>query len=118
MLQYLPKPIQKISDHAKEGLISYGSNCFAAEEARQILNNYSHPIDSMNIKSIPFHSEVGKFLKDHDKVYVAESNRDGQMAQILRMQYPDQATKIFSLACNDGLSLTADWICKQIEKAG
>jgi len=118
MLQYLPKPIQKIFDHAKEGMISYGSNCFAAEEARQILNNNGHPIDSMNIKSIPFHSEVEEFLKYHDKVYVAESNRDGQMAQILRMHYPEQAAKIFNLACNDGLSLTADWIRNQIEKVG
>ena len=51
----------------------------------------------------------------HDEVFIIEANRDGQMAQILRMNYPEYALRICSIAHMDGLPLSAEWIEKEIK---
>ena len=47
-------------------------------------------------------------------IYVVENNTDGQMANILRMEYPDLAPRVHSLAYTDGLPLTPRWIVAHI----
>jgi hypothetical protein len=37
-------------------------------------------------------------------------NRDGQMCQLLTIEYPKLAGKLISIAHTDGLPLTADWV--------
>jgi 2-oxoglutarate ferredoxin oxidoreductase subunit alpha len=34
-------------------------------------------------------------------------NRDGQLHQLLTIEYPDQATRLVSIAFTDGMPLTA-----------
>ncbi len=37
-------------------------------------------------------------------------NRDGQLFQLLQLEYPEHAMKFVSLAHIDGLPLTARWV--------
>ena len=37
-------------------------------------------------------------------------NRDGQMYQLLLVEHPHLATRLTSIACNDGLPATARWV--------
>jgi hypothetical protein len=37
-------------------------------------------------------------------------NRDGQMYQLLLVEYPHLAAKLTSVAFNDGLPATAKWV--------
>ncbi len=67
-------------------------------------------MDYLRIRSIPFQTEVNEFLQAHERVYVVEANRDGQMAQILMLNFPELAGKIHKIAYLDGLSLTAQSI--------
>jgi 2-oxoglutarate ferredoxin oxidoreductase subunit alpha len=45
---------------------------------------------------------------------VVENNDLGQMAQLLKMEYPDFANRIISVSHCDGLPLTARWIADSI----
>jgi 2-oxoglutarate/2-oxoacid ferredoxin oxidoreductase subunit alpha len=64
----------------------------------------------MRIRALPFSDKVRDFIKNYDRVYVVEMNRDGQMHQLMKIEYPEQAANLVSLSIIDGLPLTADWV--------
>jgi 2-oxoglutarate ferredoxin oxidoreductase subunit alpha len=68
----------------------------------------------MRMRSLPCTQTVFDFIKNHDRIYIIEANRDGQMCQILSGIMPEQAPKFRSAAHSDGLSLTARWIKETI----
>ena len=110
-----PKPVLERNNRGSIGFISYGSSHYGTEEACDLLKEKGIKIDYLRIRSIPFQDEVKTFLENHEHIYVIEENRDGQMAQILMINYPDSAWKLKKIACLDGLSLTAGWIVKCFE---
>jgi len=103
-------------EKGRVGLIAYGSTKMSALEAVAMLNRSGRQVDFLRIKALPFTDEVETFLKTHDRIYIVEANRDGQMRQILNVNFPDYAAKLRSAARCDGLSLSAEWIVSQIEK--
>ena len=106
----VPKPHIE-STGEKIGFIGYGSTDPAIEEARHILRTqHNTASDYMQIKAIPFTSEVEDFINSHDRVFIVELNRDGQMHQILSLAYPAKATAMVPLAHLDGMPLTARWV--------
>ena len=105
--QYMPKPAIETTAGAEIGIIAFGSTEPAIQEARDQLLLKDIKTDFMRIKAVPFTSEVQAFIQNHDRLYVVEMNRDGQMHQLLSLEYPDQVTKLISLAHTDGLPLTA-----------
>ncbi len=99
------------SSEQKIGFIAFGSTDPAIHEARHILSTqYGIETDYMQIKAIPFSPEVKEFVAAHEKNYVVELNRDGQMFQLLSLDYPDRVPNLKSLAHLDGLSLSAKWV--------
>ncbi|HZE19258.1 MAG TPA: 2-oxoacid:acceptor oxidoreductase subunit alpha, partial [Candidatus Angelobacter sp.] len=66
------------------------------------------------LKAIPFSPEVRSFIEACDKVYVVEQNRDAQMASLLKMEYPELATKLRSILHYDGLPIDAQSILDQV----
>ena len=100
---------------AKVGIIAYGSTEPAVREARhQLETEAGIKCDSMRIRGIPFSDEVSKFIESHEQNYVVELNRDGQMYQLILVEYPQMADKLTSVAFNDGLPATAKWIKESI----
>jgi 2-oxoglutarate ferredoxin oxidoreductase subunit alpha len=57
---------------------------------------------------------VQEFIESHEHNYVVEMNRDGQMYQLLLVEYPQLAVKLTSIAFNDGLPATAKWVKESI----
>jgi len=112
--QYLPKPVLATMPEARIGILSSGSADPAVTEARDVLLERGIKTDYLRIRSLPFTNEVKEFLANHEKVYVVELNRDGQMLQLLTMDYPEYAGKMVITAHMDGLPLTAKWIKDQI----
>lgn len=96
------------------GIIGYGSSDPAIQEATHLLAGEGKPIDYMRLKAIPFNTTVSEFIKQHNRIYITEMNRDGQMCQLLRMEYPQYANRFISIAHLDGLPLSARWISQQI----
>lgn len=104
---YVPGPVIEDADGADFAIIAYGSTEPAVDEARAQLEKMGIKSGFMRIRSIPFSHEVGEFIERYEKIFVVEMNRDGQMNQILTIEYPNQAAKLVSLAYSDGLSFTA-----------
>jgi len=111
----IPSPvIRSIKGKSKLGIIAYGSNDASVTEAIYLLQEHKSSCDYLRIRALPFTKEIGEFLESHEKIYVVESNRDGQLAQLLRMNFPSSAKKIISIAHVDGLALSAEWIVSMI----
>jgi len=113
--KFIPKPIIEKTDGATIGIIAFGSTDPAIQEARhQLETEAGLKSDSMRIRGIPFIEMVQEFIENHDHNYVVELNRDGQMYQILLVEYPQLANKLTSIAMNDGLPATAKWVKEAI----
>jgi 2-oxoglutarate ferredoxin oxidoreductase subunit alpha len=102
------------SNHSKEAIISYGSTDMAMAEVIRSFQKNGRSFDYMKINAIPFNENVLQFIEEHEKIYVVENNRDGQMMQILCVNYPDLAEKFISISRSDGLSLSGEWITEHI----
>jgi 2-oxoglutarate ferredoxin oxidoreductase subunit alpha len=110
----VPKPTEMNHANATAGIISYGSNDPAVIEALDRLREKDVNVAYQRIRALPFSAEVGEFLAKYERIYVVENNYNGQMAQLLRMEYPAYATRIVALANCDGLPLTARWITEAV----
>ena len=110
----LPKPIYREMEDAKIGLIAMGSTESAVIEAQDRLADMGLLTDFMRVRALPFPKEVKKFIKSHERNYVLELNRDGQLHQIMIIEYCDMTDRLISLSYIDGLPMTADWIIKTV----
>jgi 2-oxoglutarate ferredoxin oxidoreductase subunit alpha len=110
----LPKPEIREIGGARIGLIGMGSTEPALLEAQDKLEAMGIRCDYMRIRALPFSQEVGEFIHAHDTNYVAELNRDGQLHQILTIDYCHLTEKMASLAFMDGLPMTADYIVNAV----
>jgi 2-oxoglutarate/2-oxoacid ferredoxin oxidoreductase subunit alpha len=106
----LPAPVVETMEDARLGIIGWGSTDPAIQEARFYLEQKGLKTDYMRVRALPFSEQVGEFINQHDRVYVVEMNRDGQMHQLLKIEYPEHAVSLVSLAHTDGLPLTAEWV--------
>lgn len=112
--QYLPKAELTGSGKAKIGIIAYGSADPAILESLDQIKNEKLKADYLRVRSLPLGSEVRKFVEKHEKVYIVEMNRDGQLHQIMKIEYPELAVKMISLPKHDGLPLSASWVTNSI----
>jgi 2-oxoglutarate ferredoxin oxidoreductase subunit alpha len=109
--KFIPAPIIDRQDGANIGIIAFGSTEPAISEARyQLETEAGIKSDSMRIRGIPFTEAVREFIESHEQNFVIEMNRDGQMYQILLVEYPHLASRLTSVAFNDGLPATAKWV--------
>lgn len=109
--ELLPAPvIDRTEADSKIGVIAYGSTDPAIQEARDRLAAEGVDTDYLRLRAVPFNHQVADFIRDHERVYVIEMNTDGQMRKLLQLEYPELATRIRSMAHNDGFPLSARWI--------
>lgn len=113
-LHILPKPVITKTSEAKISIISYGSTTDAIFEAMENLSTKGYTIDHLRMRSLPVADEAKEFVREHERNYVIELNRDGQLHQVLRLEIPDCSMKLISLSHLDGLPLTAEWVENQI----
>ncbi len=113
-VQYMPKPKVSLMDGAQFGIIAIGTSDPAVEEARDKMLAQGLPSDYMRIMGTPFTPEVEEFIKDHERIYVVEMNRDGQLRQILLVNYPEYAMRFHKINRYNGLPLSARWIMDAI----
>ena len=110
----VPKPDVHLDPQAKIGLIYFGSTSECISEAQHLLKQKSYKTSTLQLKALPFTSDVEEFLKQHDHVYVIEQNRDAQLMAILKMEKPNFCFKLQSVLQFDGLPLTANEVSQQI----
>ncbi len=113
-LVLLPKPDITSKNGASISIISYGSTTDAICEAIENLATKGIQIDHLRMRSLPVAQEVKDFVRSHERNYVIELNRDGQLHQILRLEIPECSLKLISLSHLDGMPLTAAWVESQL----
>ena len=111
----VPKPVTDHNPLAEIGIIAVGTTLFPIEEARTRLSEKDMETSFMRLRALPINKEVRDFVERHDRTYVIEMNRDGQLHAILQTEMPDLATRLLSIAYLDGMPLTARWIVEAIE---
>jgi len=114
--QYVPESVIDRVDGADIGLIYFGSVDLPLQEARRLLAEDGMATSSLRLRAIPFRDEVGDFIRAHDEIYIVEMNTDGQLRQLLQIEYPHEAGRLRSLRKNDGLPLTASWIADGVRR--
>jgi len=113
--QYMPKPIIDKVDGAKTGIIAFGSTDAAVKEARILIEREKGlKMSYLRLRAMPFTDEVRQFVEEHDKIYVVEMNRDGQLRRELIVAMPDLATKFISACFGDGMPASANRVIKEI----
>jgi 2-oxoglutarate/2-oxoacid ferredoxin oxidoreductase subunit alpha len=111
---YVPAPVVDKMESASIGIIAFGSTLPAIEEARYQLMERGISTDFLRVRAVPFSEEVGEFIRQHAHTYVVEMNRDGQLYQLLILDYPQEATRLRSIAFTDGLPMTAKFVRQAI----
>lgn len=110
----VPAPVIELAGGAEVGIISYGSNDLAVQEARASLETAGVPTSYLRVRALPLERRLADFLRNHERVYVVENNLEGQMHQLVQLHDPAGAGRVVSIAKCDGLPLTARWICASI----
>ncbi|HTY41682.1 MAG TPA: 2-oxoacid:acceptor oxidoreductase subunit alpha [Thermoanaerobaculia bacterium] len=113
--KFVPRPVVSKAEGAKVGIIAYGSSDFAVEEARVILGRKGLPTGYLRLRALPFTPETAAFVAAHDRVYVIDQNRDGQMYDLLRLELGADALKLRSIRHYDGFPLDAETVLEGIE---
>ncbi|MFN2279448.1 MAG: 2-oxoacid:acceptor oxidoreductase subunit alpha [Candidatus Promineifilaceae bacterium] len=110
----VPGPIIDEVEGAEIGIIAFGTTNYAVEEARDRLAGNGTATSYCRLRALPINEEVAAFVEAHERVYVVELNRDGQMHSILITEMPEMATKLKSVAYLDGMPLTARRVVEAI----
>jgi 2-oxoglutarate ferredoxin oxidoreductase subunit alpha len=97
-------------EDADIGIIAFGSTLPAVQEARHHLAKQGLKTDLLQMRAIPFTDEVTEFIYNHERTYVVEMNRDGQLHQLLSLEYAAVCAKLTSVAHLDGLPMTAKFV--------
>ena len=69
-------------------IIAAGTTHHAVVEARDLLHAQGIKTDYLRIRALPFAPSIAEFIARHERVYVIEQNRDGQLYGLLRSELP------------------------------
>jgi len=113
---FVPKPEMVANGTSKIGVIGYGTTHWAMTESRdQLKREYKVEVDYLRLRAFPFTKEVHDFIASHDRVYVIDQNRDGQMRDLLKLDIDVlQIPKLRSVRHYNGLPIDARSITDEI----
>jgi len=113
--QYVPGPeLYQSENRSRDGVLFFGTSTYAALEALDQLDADGLPLDAIRIRATPFSDVVRDFITEHDRVYVVEQNRDGQMRTLLINELGINPGKLVPVLNYDGMPITAETIRKQV----
>ena len=113
---FVPRPEMVKGNHAKIGILGYGTSHWGISESRdQLLAEYGIETDYLRLRAFPFTREVHEFVEQHEHVYVVEQNRDAQMLSLLKLDLkPELTPRLRSIAHITGLPLDARSITDEL----
>jgi 2-oxoglutarate ferredoxin oxidoreductase subunit alpha len=106
--KYVPQPVVDLQPGARIGFIAYGTTDFPLQESRyQLESERDVKTSYLRLRALPFTDELKAFVANHDRIYVVEQNRDGQMADLIRLELGDDQKKIRKILHYTGLPCDA-----------
>jgi 2-oxoglutarate/2-oxoacid ferredoxin oxidoreductase subunit alpha len=113
----VPAPLERRSGAgARVGAIYYGSTSPAMDEAIAILERDGTPLDTLRLRAYPFPDSVRDFVLSHERVFLVEQNRDGQLRSLLINAFDLDPARIEPVLHYDGTPITARFVVREIEK--
>jgi len=113
----VPQPIlRNAKEKTQFGVIYFGSTSPAMREALDVLEEEGIQLDALRLQAFPFPESVNRFIAEHDKVFVAEQNRDGQMRYMLINELDVDPARLIRVLHYDGTPITARFIASAIRK--
>src|ERR1700704_4364946 len=107
--QAVPKPEVQMVPGAKIGVIGFGTSHWAITESRdQLREETDVKVSYFRLRGYPFNDELMKFIDAHERVYVIEQNRDGQLLQLIKLDLtPERVARLRSVLHYNGLPIDA-----------
>jgi len=111
----VPAPVVDSSAGSTIGLIAFGTTHHAVVEARDLLREQGLPVDYLRVRALPLAASIAEFVRAHERVYVIEQNRDGQMYDLLRLELAAElAGRLRSIRHYDGRPIPAESITRPL----
>jgi 2-oxoglutarate ferredoxin oxidoreductase subunit alpha len=109
-------PIVDYNEKARIGFIAVGTSTYAVEESRdQLKHECDIETSYLRPRAYPFKEELVKFIRRHDRVYVVDQNRDGQLLALMRLELePDDLARLRSIRYYGGLPLDARTVTDEL----
>ena len=113
---HVPAPEVDIRPDASVGIIAYGTSHWAIVESRdQLRDEHDTETSYLRLRGYPFTPALGEFIDAHDRVYVVEQNRDGQIYGLMRQELSAaQIAKLASVRHYNGLPIDARSVTQEI----
>lgn len=108
----VPESVIEDEGHS-DAVVFYGTSAYAAHEALDEMRQ-KHGIDAMCIKSFPFTEKTAAFIAKHERIFLIEQNRDGQMKTLLINELGVVPDKLVPVLNYDGMPVTATFIKEKI----
>ena len=96
------------------GIISLGGCHAAVLEGVDRLRSQGHSVDYMRVRAFPFAPSIRDFIEAHERCYVVEQNRDGQLRTLLAIETGIARDRMASVLDYGGLPLTADRVVRGV----
>jgi 2-oxoglutarate ferredoxin oxidoreductase subunit alpha len=98
------------------GFMYFGTTASSVPEAMEILEGCDIKLDTMRIRAFPFSTEVEEFINNHEKVFLVEQNRDGQLRSLLVNECQIDPARIIPILNYDGFPITAKYMVDMVLK--
>lgn len=114
----VPDPIADEREGAKIGIVYCGTSKYGCEESRdQLREELDIETSSLRLLAYPFHPKLIDFIERHERVYVVDQNRDGQLLGLMRLDLdPGLTAKLRSIRHYNGLPLDARTVTEELTR--
>ena len=114
--EHVPQPEITYAKGAKIGVLAFGTTHWAIiESLDQLQREYDMPVNYYRLRAVPFTRDLVEFFGKHDRVYVVEQNRDGQMAMLVKLELPVELIgKLRSIRHYSGIPLDARFVTDEL----
>jgi 2-oxoglutarate ferredoxin oxidoreductase subunit alpha len=116
MRQHVPEPVVHTPEKARIGFVACGTSDYAVREScDQLKAEYGIEASYLRLRAYPFTGQLLDFIRRHDRVYVVDQNRDGQLLGLMRLELEvELIAKLRSLRYYGGLPLDARTVTDHI----
>jgi 2-oxoglutarate ferredoxin oxidoreductase subunit alpha len=105
--EHVPQPeVHTVEGGSSIGIVSIGGCHWAVLEARDELLAEGIEVDYLRVRGFPFGEAVEDFLSAHDRIFVVEQNRDGQLRTLLTAETACPKEKLLSVRDYGGQPLS------------
>ena len=113
----VPAPVLRAAPRpTPHGAIFFGSTSPAMTEAIEALQADGIALDTLRVRAYPFPDAVREFIAAHERVFVVEQNRDGQLRTLIVDAFGIDPAKLLPVLHYDGTPITARFIAGAIGK--